>query len=235
MSGSADVGMQNGATECLLCSVFCFSLVSLTLVPQPSFTLFAIMFLTFSRRTVATLKKKQGSRGDRLIMHWHVSCCMIAPERQKQNTCMFLADTGASWCEMHWSSVAPISCLNRHEYFNCMPHSKLPHFLRHSVVYREISQCHYVKWLAKTSTSQTESGTSKKSCSRHTVLRFQIHLFVKTVWNYHHNSSHYFVSVNACLAQSANVQGQARGIMNVVRRAIHFGNSGQPREWMARW
>lgn len=126
--------------------------VSLTLLSQSFFTLFAIMFLTFFCRT-ATTSKKQRSRRGCLITHWHVSFCMIVPERQKQNTWKFLADLSASRCEMHRGAAPPISCLNRHEYFNCAQHFKLLHFLRNSVVYREMSRCHYVKWLAETSPS----------------------------------------------------------------------------------
>lgn len=40
------------------------------------------------------------------------------------------------------------------------------------------------------------------------------------------------MSVNACVAQSANIQGQAQGIMNVVRRAIHLATQvSQGNEW----
>lgn len=72
MSG-LDSGMQNGATECNLCfvcspqPVFCLSLDSLTLLPQPSFTPFAITLLTFSCRTAATSKKKKAKIKRRLL------------------------------------------------------------------------------------------------------------------------------------------------------------------------
>lgn len=67
-----------------------------------------------------------------------------------------------SWCDMHWSAAPSVSCLNRHEYFNCTPHLKLPHFMRISGVYREISHCHHVKWLATKPSSQSESASRKK-------------------------------------------------------------------------
>ena len=172
--------------------------------------------------------------GDWLIIHWHVSFCMRVPERQKQNTWKFLADFSTPWRETHWSAAPPISCLNRHEYFNCTLHFfKTPtfseklgclqgNFPRSIMSNGSPKHPHHKPWVVPI----------KKE---HTTLRFQIHLFVWMVWNYHHNSSHYFVSVNGCLAWPANIQRQARGVMNVVRRAIHSCSPGQPREWMGRW
>lgn len=142
-----------------------------------------------------------------------------------------------SWCDMHWSAAPSLSYLNRHEYFHCTPHLKLPHFYENLRCLQgnfPLSSCQVARH--KTVITKWVLPKKKNLCSRHTVLRFPIlHLCVLMVWNYHHNSCHYFVSVNACLAWSVNIQGRPPGIMNVVRRAIHFGNSGQPREWMVRW
>lgn len=79
------LGMQNGATKCKLrcvCScIFYISVVPLVLLPQPSFTLFAVI----SRHFSAAALKKQRSRGDCFIIHLSVLFCDCARDAETKH------------------------------------------------------------------------------------------------------------------------------------------------------